>query len=275
MKNYLLIIRPLNCLFIGFAVLVGGSLNTEVNNYVLLIIAMLVAMLVGAGGYVINDFFDIRIDSINKPHRILPRGVFKPEFAFLYAIFLFLLGIAISIFTINFWAIFIAILNSLLLYHYAKSFKNTILWGNLIISYISGSALLYGAVITNNILNVLPLIIFTILYTFVREIIKDAEDEEADSIVGVNTFATAFGQKKAVVVSLILAILLAVSIYIYYIEDLLSKRLFETVLLVYVIPLIFIYIYLFAKITPERLKRSSVLIKIHMLILLITYIIVI
>ncbi|MBW6516048.1 MAG: geranylgeranylglycerol-phosphate geranylgeranyltransferase [Candidatus Cloacimonetes bacterium] len=275
MKNYLLIIRPLNCLFIGFAVLVGGWLNTEVESYPVLLIAMLVAMLIGAGGYVINDFFDIRIDSINKPHRLLPRGVFKPEFAFMYALFLFMFGISISIFTINFWAIFIAVLNSILLYHYAKSLKNTILWGNLVISYITGSALLYGAVITNNILNILPLIIFTILYTFVREIIKDAEDEKADRIIGVKTYATAFGQKQAVYISLIPALLLAISLYIYYIEKLISKSLFEIVILVYLIPLIFIYLYLLIKINPERLHRSSVFIKIHMLILLITYIIVI
>ena len=275
MKNYLVIIRPFNCLFIGFAVLVGGGLNNRVEDYISLLIAALVAMLVAAGGYVINDFFDLKIDAVNKPHRILPRGAFKPEFAYMYAMFLFVFGFAISIFTGNFWAMLITLMNSFMLFYYAKKFKETVLIGNLIISYITASAFLFGAIITNNIYNIFPLLIFTFLYTLVREIIKDAEDEEGDKLISISTLATKVGQKAAAIFSLIPAVMLIYGLYYSYREGMITVRMFTIITLLYLIPLIIAYTYLYMKINTTRLRHISIFIKVHMLVLLIVYIITI
>lgn len=272
MKYYLLITRPFNCLFIGLAVLAGGFLNNHLIDYPALIFAMVSAILIAAGGYVVNDFYDLPIDIINKPNRILPRGKITPERAYIYSIFLFVLGFSISFFTANMWAIMIAIINSLLLYFYAKRLKRKVLIGNLIVSYTTASTFLYGAVVGNNVLNILPILVYTFLYTMVREIVKDAEDKSGDEMLGVNTLATNYGEKRAVFLSLIpaviLAALLVISHFMQFSEVVRTRSSFWIVLLLYTIPLFLIYINLFRNVTTNRLNESSTLIKLHMLILL-------
>jgi geranylgeranylglycerol-phosphate geranylgeranyltransferase len=274
-KQYLTIVRPLNCLFIALAVLTGGLLNAAgIEDCIALLFAVIAAVLIAAGGYVINDFYDLPTDIINKPHRILPRGLISPDRAYLLSMFLFVLGFSLSFFTANLWAIIIAIVNSLLLYFYAKYFKRVILLGNLIVSYSAASAFLFGAVVCENLSNMLPIILFTFLYTLVREIIKDAEDINGDTRVGIKTLATVFGIKKAVIFSLFPAMLLIAALLGSFNYQLISKPFFHTVLLAYTIPLIVIYLRLFTKLTIAKLMEASLMIKLHMLLLLIVLIII-
>ena len=274
MKNYLLIIRPFNCLFIGLAILTGAWLNNSISDLFTLIIALISGVFIAAGGYVINDFYDLPIDVVNKPRRILPRGGIKPDYAYMYAMFLFVSGFSLSFFTGNMWAIIIAIVNSLLLYFYAKKLKKTILLSNLIISYTTGSAFLFGAVINANVMNILPIFIYTFLYTLVREIVKDAEDEMGDRKVGIITLATVFGEKKTVLFSLIPALILALTLYLSYREELITEKFFTTIFLLYIIPLIIIYFNLFLKITTSKLRETSGFMKLHMLLLLVVLFII-
>ncbi len=274
MKYYIIITRPLNCLFIAFAVMTGGMLNNSIEDYAGMIAAVIAAVLIAAGGYVINDFYDLPVDVVNKPRRILPRGKIDPEKAYIYAMFLFVCGFSVSFFTAVPWAIFIAIVNSLLLYFYAKYFKRIVFFSNLIISYIVASSFLFGAIVGENIKNILPILFFTFLYTFVREMIKDAEDRTGDAKVGVRTLATSYGEKKSVLLSLIPSLLLALSLFFSYQKQLISNTFFITITLAYLIPLIIIYIRLFADLTTSKLHESSVLIKLHMLSLLIIMIII-
>ena len=274
MIPYILITRPLNCLFISVAVLTGAFLNNSSTNYVVTIIGMVSAMLVGAGGYVINDFYDLAIDVINKPKRVLPSGKISPQLAYLYAITLFVLGFSISFFTKSLLGIALAISNSIILFLYAKSVKRVLFLNNLTVGYTTASAFLYGAIINDNLLNIMPLALFTFLYTITREIVKDAEDMIGDKDNKASTLATVFGVKVAVIVSFVVAVALGVVLYLCGARGILQGRLALVLQLSFAIPLILIYLLLIKEISVKRLYQASQLIKVHMLALLIIFIFV-
>ncbi len=277
-KYLLLITRPFNCLFVGFAVLAGGLLNNSVNDIYPLIFATASAVFIAAGGYVINDFFDFPADIVNKPTRILPSGLITLKKAYLWAMLLFVTGISLSYLTATIECIIIAVVNSLLLYFYAKRYKNTILFGNVIVSYTTASTFLFGALVTNNLRTASTLVIYTFFYTLVREIIKDAEDYSGDKKAGLKTIATVFGIDKSVIVSILPALILIVLITISYNYNVISTTAFFSLLFSFVIPLATLFFLLMMRLSnsdgklKNRLGLAAIFIKIHMLTLLILFV---
>ncbi len=72
MYPYLKIIRPLNSFLAGISVFIAAFLSPAFRLSHVLFIAMLAAALVTAAGNVINDVYDLDIDRVNRPNRILP-----------------------------------------------------------------------------------------------------------------------------------------------------------------------------------------------------------
>src|SRR5207245_8708979 len=72
---YLSMTRPVNCLMIGLAVVVGEVINLgHVPELDKLVLGFLTASLMMAGTMVLNDVYDIEIDRVNAPTRPLPSG---------------------------------------------------------------------------------------------------------------------------------------------------------------------------------------------------------
>ena len=94
--SFFKIIRPFNCFFVALTVFAGAYYLRVIDQFQQVFFAMLSATFIAAAGYVINDFFDIPIDKINKPKRILPSGKMQPKIAYLYAVLLFVIGILLS-----------------------------------------------------------------------------------------------------------------------------------------------------------------------------------
>ena len=71
MKHFLEILRPVNCLMASVAVFIGAYIGgiDWTASLEPLILAMASAFLICSGGMVINDFFDARLDKVEKPHR--------------------------------------------------------------------------------------------------------------------------------------------------------------------------------------------------------------
>nr|MBC8384444.1 UbiA family prenyltransferase [Candidatus Cloacimonadota bacterium] len=173
--SFLKIIRPFNCLFVAITVFFGASYHNNSITFSPVIFAILSAGLIAAAGYVINDFFDLKIDLVNKPSRILPSGRMNPKTAYLFSIALFLIGIFVSLFTRNRFCIAIAFINSLILFYYAKSLKSKLFVGNIVVSYAAASTFIFGGFSSGNFKNSLIIAVFAFLYTLIREMIKDAE----------------------------------------------------------------------------------------------------
>jgi len=136
-RTYLELMRYGNCLMAGFAAIIGTLIafniltsyslsSNNVGSFPFLdagLVFLAVFMVSGAGN-TINDYYDIRIDSINRPERPIPSGRVKAKEAFYFSYLLFALGTLLA-FSINSVCGSIALFNSLLLILYAKTLKGT------------------------------------------------------------------------------------------------------------------------------------------------------
>lgn len=161
-------------------------------------LVFLAVFLISGAGNVINDYFDIRIDSINRPERPIPSGRVKLKEALYFSYILFSLGSLLAI-SINPICGFIALFNSLLLIFYAKTLKVTPLLGNLSIGYLTGSSFLFGASVFGfeGLEALFVLFLLAALAITAREIVKDIEDMEGDKMDGADTLPLRVGAKKA------------------------------------------------------------------------------
>jgi geranylgeranylglycerol-phosphate geranylgeranyltransferase len=266
---YLIIIRPLNCLFVAFSVFFGAFYYNSFGNFTTVLFAMISAFIIAGAGYVINDFFDLPIDSVNKPERVLPSGMISPKTAYIFSLILFILGIAISFFTQNIYCIFIAIFNSILLFLYARFFKMSFLTGNFIVAFAAGSTFIYGGLSGQNLINSVIIALFAFLYTLIREFIKDGEDIEGDSNAGANTMAVLYGRKNSVLASILP--ILGIIVFTFYIFrlKLISLTAFIFMNILISVPLVVCIIFLLLSLKKRNFSKISSFMKLDMFMLLI------
>src|ERR1035441_7285253 len=78
--GFIRLIRPVNCIMMGFAVLVGAVLaNPQLGslNGLNILFGFLTGFTFCAAAMVINDYYDRKIDAINEPQRPIPSGTVK------------------------------------------------------------------------------------------------------------------------------------------------------------------------------------------------------
>lgn len=189
--------------------------------------------LIAAGGNVINDYFDYRIDLINKPQKLVIKKVIPFQNAMTGYLFLTIVGIVggfltgwlLGILKIGFFFGF----GALVLYSYSKTFKRKLLIGNLMIAFLGLLSILMLWVIeffalrnsAGSFVSVYPSLLrinliigsyalFAFLTTLVREIIKDIEDIEGDKANGCRTLpiSTSLYTTRMVITGLIVLIIL-------------------------------------------------------------------
>ena len=210
-RTYLELMRYGNCLMAGFAAIIGTLIAFNILASDALSIyspgkfpffdsglVFLAVFLISGAGNTVNDYFDIRIDSINRPERPIPSGRVKLKEALYFSYLLFALGTLLA-FSINPICGAIALFNSLLLIFYAKTLKGTPLLGNLSIGYLTGSSFLFGASVFGfkGLEALFVLFLLAALAITAREIVKDIEDMEGDKIEGADTLPLRVGAKKA------------------------------------------------------------------------------
>lgn len=193
LSGYVTITRPVNSLVAGLAAIVAYLIATgTIIPGTLLLFA--VVCLITAAGNVINDYFDVEIDRVNRPDRPIPSGQVSLPAARAYAVTLFLAGILVCLFT-NDLCIAIAVFNSLLLIAYAAKLKRTPLFGNITVSFLAASMFLFGGALGGlpGLYHVLPFAVMTFFAMLARELVKDAEDVEGDRASGAVTIPIRFG----------------------------------------------------------------------------------
>jgi geranylgeranylglycerol-phosphate geranylgeranyltransferase len=234
---FVLLTRPLNVLISGLSILLAASLATPVGVRPLsfssaVACAMISTMLITAGANAINDWFDLEIDKINRPRRMLPARRLTPRAARSFAIFLFACGNFFSIF-ISSVAVMIAVASSFLLIVYTPWFKRQPLSGNLVVSAVSAMAFIYGAYAAEigmarleelafqaatalgawNVswrAGIFPAV-FAFLFHFGREVVKDLEDQAGDRAVQARTLPLAYGLQAAQIAATIAFVLLSIA----------------------------------------------------------------
>jgi 4-hydroxybenzoate polyprenyltransferase len=172
------------------------------------------SVLIAAAGYIINDYFDLRIDAINKPDRLIVDKYIKRRWAILWHWLLSGLGILLSLYISyrsRVWVIAIAnFFCVLLLWFYSTTLKSKLLSGNIIIAalaawvilvvYFFAGANIFSVNVKAEGLDLRKFFKFTLLYagfafimTVVREVIKDLQDMEGDRKYNCNTMPIAWG----------------------------------------------------------------------------------
>jgi 4-hydroxybenzoate polyprenyltransferase len=185
-------------------------------------VLLFATLMIAAGGYVINDVFDIHIDAINKPGKNIVGREFSFESARLTAIILFtigsIIGIALS-FKLHTTAMGLLLpFSAVSLFMYSSHFKRRLLIGNIIIALLSALSVLITALFEPhfypNIQFVLIYAVFAFFISLIREIIKDAEDIDGDEMAQCKTFPILYGiTKTKVLLSLLITFNLAVICY--------------------------------------------------------------
>jgi 4-hydroxybenzoate polyprenyltransferase len=172
--------------------LIGSHTLTDWQLLVLVISTTIIA----AAGYVINDYYDMKIDIINRPGRVVVGKFIPRRVAILLHAALSFMGIALGI-LLSWWIVAINIFSVGLLWFYSNLLKRLPFVGNLAVALLTGLSI---AVI--NVLYQAPNLLVIIYATFaffmtlIREIIKDMEDLRGDNTFGCKTLPILWGIRK-------------------------------------------------------------------------------
>lgn len=192
--------RPLNLVIVAFAQLMtayflvettrkGLPVLQDINLYLIIFSTVILT----AAGYMINDYYDIKIDYVNKPDEvIIGKGMKRRVVIFFHSI-LNITGVGIGLIVspriamINFIA-------SFLLWLYSNSLKRLPFIGNFTVALLTGTAIwIIGYYYQKSELLVLTYAIFAFFINLIREIIKDIEDRQGDRKHGCRTLPIVFG----------------------------------------------------------------------------------
>jgi len=153
-------------------------------------------VLIAAAGYIINDYYDVKIDFINKPERVVIGRSIARRYAILFHVALSCLGILIG----SYLSLRIGALNVVsvfLLWLYSNSLKRLPLVGNVTVAILTGLSIYMLEVYyrTGNSW-ILIYASFAFFMTLIREIIKDMEDLKGDNTFGCKTLPIIWGIRK-------------------------------------------------------------------------------
>src|SRR5665647_634584 len=99
--GFIRLIRPVNCIMMGFAVLVGAVLAAAPQfstvNWLNILFGFLTGFMFCAAAMVINDYYDRKIDAINEPQRPIPSGLVKTREALAFMAALIVVGFVFAV----------------------------------------------------------------------------------------------------------------------------------------------------------------------------------
>src|SRR5665647_66370 len=201
--GFIRLIRPINCLMMGFAVLVGAILaNPQLGNlnWLKLLFGFLTGFTFCAAAMVINDYYDRKIDAINEPQRPIPNGTVKPNEALAFVSVLSVVGFVFAG-LVSALCFVVAAASLAITATYITVGKKSGLPGNFLVSICVAIPFVYGSItaIGSVGLNVLLFASMAFLSNTGREITKGIVDVKGDSAERVKTLAVRFGEKNAAV----------------------------------------------------------------------------
>lgn len=208
----------------------------EMQQFLFLLAA---SVLIAAAGYIINDYFDLNIDQVNKPGKVVVNTIISRRWVIFWHMFLSMLGLFFTVTALpitGYWHLVLANMASIiLLWFYSTNLKKQLLIGNVLISLLT--AWVIGIIFLSKFpLHIRSLLLvehdevrffrYTILYasfafiiSLVREVIKDMEDVEGDRKYGCRTMPIRWGMNAskvfaAVWIVVLIAVLLILQFYV-------------------------------------------------------------
>ena len=258
---YITIIRPLNVILGGVTIVISSFIVQYNGPISYLFFAVLVVMFYTAGANTLNDYFDYKIDKINRPDRAISSGLVLRSHALIFSLFAFIIGTLFAL-QLNKNSQLVSIGISLpLIIGYNAKLKKFPLIGNIVVALILSLSFIYAGFVFDNIK---PLIIPALLafgLTLIREIVKDMADVIGDKAVALKTFPIIYGENKTIVLCTALSALLGIGSFVPFITG--YYNIFYGILLILTveIPLAVVVILLLNKPSIATAKRSAKLLK--------------
>jgi 4-hydroxybenzoate polyprenyltransferase len=257
----------------------GMSSNLGHFDFFLLVISTL---FISAAAYAINDYFDLRIDRINKPHRIVLGKSLSRRHAILWHVILNSLGVIMGIYLS--WRVrymplaIIFIFIPALLWLYSIYYKRKFLLGNLLVAFLAAFVVAVVWIVEYRALVLLSQVgnlmqepgvyarifgFFAFYTTLIREIIKDVEDVKGDVKAGCRTVPVVLGVSATR--RLLLVMLTLLLIFIAYAQIILSQIDFYLVvgylLLMVQLPLMGLIFQAFKASSQEEFRKMQHMLK--------------
>ena len=226
--------------YLEFALASNAAEGIKSFNFFLLVFS---TVLIAAAGNVINDYFDIRADRINKPDRLIIGIHVKKRWAIISHWMMNFTAFGIAVYLSwryqSFWYLFIHLLSINLLWGYSMYFKRKVIIGNIIIAALTalvpvlvaiyfhlqigktvGIVFPYSASIDIIWTNAMLFGGFAFLLNLVREIAKDIQDIPGDKVLRARTIPIVYGIKssKFICYFLLISSLIAISFSIFELQ---------------------------------------------------------
>lgn len=223
------------CIVKPYLAQAGVSSYFSFHNFLLLV---LTTVLLAAAGYIINDYFDLRIDRVNKPERmILGKRLGARQGILLHLIFnaiALMLGFYLAYRAGSLRLGFIFLLIAGMLWMYSARYKRSLLVGNIVVSTLSALVVLvvwlfeiymlrsqgYDLHVLASKVSVVVWVYaaFAFMVSLIREIVKDLEDLEGDKVAACQTLPILAGitatKSIAIALTLLTMLLLAFGQYL-------------------------------------------------------------
>lgn len=275
MNPYIEILRPGNVIMAMIAIILVAIVSHSIS--IPIILAILAVLFEISAGNVINDYFDYKIDLINKPQRPIPSGRIGLITARNYAYLLFLggtiCGFLISYLTNNWIPFIIVLIADIILYSYAYKLKSTPLIGNLTVGFMTGLCFAFGGFSIGTpqmIYTSIFLGFFAFVMTTARELTKDIEDIEGDKAEDAKTFPILYGTKASAIITFILIIIDCILCPLLYFQHVFNI-LYLIIIAIAVILFVYSGILILKNQDTKTAAKASKFLKIGMLIAFVSF----
>jgi 4-hydroxybenzoate polyprenyltransferase len=216
-KSLFILMRPTNLLIVALTMVItryvvvlpmalkAGIGMTPQLTHVEFGLLILTAIMLTAAGNIINDYFDLRVDQINKPEKIIVGKRIKRRVAIVLHQLLNIVAVGLAIIVCSsnhfFWPLVIPVVVATLLWFYSPVLKKKWLVGNVVVAVCTALVPLWASIfdlkhmsskyvdqwvqgeafLDRIYLVILIICVSSFLLNLIREALKDAEDMQGDA----------------------------------------------------------------------------------------------
>ena len=242
---YIRLIRPLNIMTSGAAMLIATAILDEFSNVRIMVLTSLIVMLYAAASNALNDALDHEIDLINRPMRPIPSGHVSVNGALALSFIFFTIGLVLCIQLPDSAIVIGGFIAVPLMIVYSTNLKGKGLIGNFVVALILGMAFLFSGAAYGNVKPMWTPMLLAFGLTLVRELVKDIADIEGDKFSGLHTFPIVFGINRSIQLSIVLCVLIGLGSLIPYINGVYDQGYIMPLIIGVEIPLMIVIFILF------------------------------